>query len=99
MIEVKNIHKGFGDKTVIEDVSATMKAGQCNLIIGASGSGKTVLMKCMVGLFEPIREKCYIMESTLPQWTTRPRQRSARRLVCCSRGLRCLIAKRLEQNL
>jgi phospholipid/cholesterol/gamma-HCH transport system ATP-binding protein len=53
MIEVKNIHKSFGDKTVIEDVSAVMKAGQCNLIIGASGSGKTVLMKCMVGLFEP----------------------------------------------
>jgi phospholipid/cholesterol/gamma-HCH transport system ATP-binding protein len=53
MIEVKNIHKGFDGKTVIEDVSAVMKAGQCNLIIGTSGSGKTVLMKCMVGLFEP----------------------------------------------
>lgn len=53
MIEVKNIKKTFGDKTVIEDVSAVMKAGQCNLIIGSSGSGKTVLMKCMVGLFEP----------------------------------------------
>ena len=53
MIEVKNIKKSFRDKTVIEDVSAVMKAGQCNLIIGASGSGKTVLMKCMVGLFEP----------------------------------------------
>src|SRR5215475_15641458 len=53
MIEVKNIKKSFGDKVVIEDVTATMKAGQCNLIIGTSGSGKTVLMKCMVGLFEP----------------------------------------------
>ena len=53
MIEVKNIKKTFGDKTVIEDVSSVMKAGQCNLIIGSSGSGKTVLMKCMVGLFEP----------------------------------------------
>jgi phospholipid/cholesterol/gamma-HCH transport system ATP-binding protein len=53
MIEVKNIQKKFGDKTVIRDVSAVMKAGQCNLIIGSSGSGKTVLMKCMVGLFEP----------------------------------------------
>src|SRR6186713_3369983 len=52
MIEVKNIKKSFGDKIVIEDVSAVMKAGQCNLIIGTSGSGKTVLMKCMVGLFE-----------------------------------------------
>jgi phospholipid/cholesterol/gamma-HCH transport system ATP-binding protein len=53
MIEVKNIKKSFADKIVINDVSATMKDGQCNLIIGASGSGKTVLMKCMVGLFAP----------------------------------------------
>jgi phospholipid/cholesterol/gamma-HCH transport system ATP-binding protein len=53
MIEVKNIKKSFADKVVINDVSATMKAGQCNLIIGSSGSGKTVLMKCMVGLFSP----------------------------------------------
>ena len=53
MIEVKNIKKSFADKTVIQDVSFVMKAGQCNLIIGSSGSGKTVLMKCMVGLFDP----------------------------------------------
>lgn len=53
MIEVKSIKKQFGDKVVIHDVSTVMKSGQCNLIIGASGSGKTVLMKCMVGLFTP----------------------------------------------
>src|SRR5882757_724577 len=53
MIEVKNLKKSFGDKTVIKDVSAVMQAGMCNLIIGTSGSGKTVFMKCLVGLFEP----------------------------------------------
>lgn len=53
MIEVKNIRKGFNGKTVIDDVSCVMKAGQCNLIIGSSGSGKTVFMKCLVGLFKP----------------------------------------------
>jgi phospholipid/cholesterol/gamma-HCH transport system ATP-binding protein len=53
VIEVKNIKKSFGEKVVINDVSSVMKAGQCNLIIGSSGSGKTVLMKCMVGLFAP----------------------------------------------
>jgi len=53
MIEVKEIQKKFDDKVVIENVSAVMKPGQCNLIIGASGSGKTVLMKCIVGLFNP----------------------------------------------
>jgi phospholipid/cholesterol/gamma-HCH transport system ATP-binding protein len=53
MIEVKNLKKGFAGKTVLEDVSAVMKPGKCNLIIGSSGSGKTVFMKCLVGLFQP----------------------------------------------
>jgi len=53
MIEVKNVSKSFGEKTVLQDVSFTMNAGKTNLIIGTSGSGKTVLMKCMIGLFQP----------------------------------------------
>src|SRR5215203_382844 len=53
MIEVRNIKKGFGDKIVIDGVNAKMSSGKCNLIIGASGSGKTVFMKCLVGLFQP----------------------------------------------
>jgi phospholipid/cholesterol/gamma-HCH transport system ATP-binding protein len=53
MIEVKNLKKGFGGKTVLDGVSVAMKPGQCNLIIGTSGSGKTVFMKCLVGLFQP----------------------------------------------
>ncbi|MBC8034589.1 MAG: ATP-binding cassette domain-containing protein [Chitinophagaceae bacterium] len=53
MIEIKNLKKAFGDKTVIKDVSVVMESGKCNLIIGSSGSGKTVFMKCLVGLFEP----------------------------------------------
>lgn len=50
MIEIKNIKKSFGDKTVLNDVSAQMLPGKTNLIIGSSGSGKTVLMKIMIGL-------------------------------------------------
>jgi len=53
MIEVKKLKKGFGDKIVIDDVSAAMKPGNCTLIIGSSGSGKTVFMKCLVVLFHP----------------------------------------------
>lgn len=53
MIEIKNISKSFGEKSIIKDVSVKFEASKCNLIIGASGSGKTVLMKCIVGLFEP----------------------------------------------
>jgi len=53
MIEIKNIHKQFGERVILDDISAVMDTGKCNLVIGASGSGKTVLTKCMVGLFEP----------------------------------------------
>lgn len=50
MIEVRNVKKSFGGKVVLHDVSAKMEAGKTNLIIGTSGSGKTVLMKIMIGL-------------------------------------------------
>ena len=52
MIEGKNISKSFGDRLVLENVSVTMEKGQTNLIIGQSGMGKTVLLKCLVGLLE-----------------------------------------------
>ena len=53
MIEVKNITKSFEDRTVLHDVSAVFETGKTNLIIGQSGSGKTVLMKSLVGLVTP----------------------------------------------
>jgi len=53
MIEFTNIRKSFGDKLVLDGVSHIMETGKTNLIIGTSGSGKTVLQKCLVGLFEP----------------------------------------------
>jgi phospholipid/cholesterol/gamma-HCH transport system ATP-binding protein len=52
MIEIKNVSKSFGDKEILKNVSAIIETGKTNLIIGTSGSGKTVLQKCMVGLFE-----------------------------------------------
>src|SRR6478735_1627097 len=53
MIEFNNIKKSFGEKVVLDGVSHVMETGKTNLIIGTSGSGKTVLQKCLVGLFEP----------------------------------------------
>jgi len=52
MIEAKNVSKGFSGKQVLVDVSCNFESGKVNLIIGGSGSGKTVLMKCLVGLME-----------------------------------------------
>ncbi|MDE6117133.1 MAG: ATP-binding cassette domain-containing protein, partial [Duncaniella sp.] len=53
MIEVKNITKSFDGKTILHDISAKFYKGKTNLIIGQSGSGKTVLVKSRVGLVRP----------------------------------------------
>lgn len=53
MIEIKNISKSFGEKRVLKDISILFEKGKTNLIIGASGSGKTTIAKCIVGLQEP----------------------------------------------
>ena len=53
MIEVKNLYKSFDGKEVLKDISTVFEDGKTNLIIGQSGSGKTVLMKNLVGLFDP----------------------------------------------
>lgn len=53
MIEVKNLHKGFGDVEVLKGISTTFHPGKTNLIIGQSGAGKTVFLKTLIGLHEP----------------------------------------------
>ena len=53
MIEIRHLTKSFGDKTVLYDINTTFETGKTNLIIGQSGSGKTVLMKNIIGLLTP----------------------------------------------
>lgn len=53
MIEIKNLSKSFEDKVILSDINAQFEQGKTNLIIGASGSGKSVLLKNIVGLFQP----------------------------------------------
>ncbi|MCR5469689.1 MAG: ATP-binding cassette domain-containing protein [Prevotella sp.] len=55
MIEVKHLYKSFEDKDVLKDINTVFEDGKTNLIIGQSGSGKTVLMKNLVGLLEPTK--------------------------------------------
>ncbi|WP_461488416.1 ABC transporter ATP-binding protein, partial [Pontibacter sp. HJ8] len=53
MIEIHNIHKAFNGKKVLDGVSGVFETGKTNLLLGASGTGKSVLLKCIVGLVKP----------------------------------------------
>ncbi len=53
MIKVEHLYKSFDGTPVLKDISVEYEAGKCNMIIGASGSGKTVLLKNLIGLLEP----------------------------------------------
>ncbi len=53
MIEVNNVHKSFGEAHILKGISTSFKKGKTSLVIGQSGSGKTVFLKCLLGLFEP----------------------------------------------
>ncbi|WP_276496185.1 ABC transporter ATP-binding protein [Pontibacter litorisediminis] len=53
MIEIHNIHKSFNGKTVLDGISGVFQTGKTNLLLGASGTGKSVLLKCIVGLIKP----------------------------------------------
>ncbi len=64
MIEARNLYKSFGEKAVLKDVSVKFDEGKINLIIGQSGSGKTVLLKCLVGL-HPITEGDIVIDNII----------------------------------
>ncbi len=60
MIEVTDLYKGFGDTPILKGINATFEKGKTSLVIGQSGSGKTVFLKCMLGLITPEKgDICY----------------------------------------
>lgn len=65
MIKVENLHKRFGDEEVLKGISTTFQKGKTNVIIGQSGSGKTVFMKCLLGLFVPEQGKIIYGETAI----------------------------------
>lgn len=65
MITVENLSKYFGERKVLDNINTVFENGKCNLIIGKSGSGKTVLMKCLVSLFVPDEGYIYFDDRVL----------------------------------
>lgn len=98
MIEVKNITKQFDGRTILNDVSAVMEAGKCNLIIGASGSGKTVFVKCMVGLFEPDSGEILYDGKSFTRGTDEERKQIRQEIGMLFQGSALFDSMTVEQN-
>ncbi|MAL58898.1 MAG: ABC transporter ATP-binding protein [Flavobacteriaceae bacterium] len=65
MIRVENLHKSFGDEEILKGITTTFEKGKTNLIIGQSGSGKTVFLKCLLGLFDAEKGEIYYGEKAI----------------------------------
>ncbi len=65
MIKVDNVKKRFGDEEILKGITTVFDKGKTNLIIGQSGSGKSVLLKCLLGLFQPEEGKIYYEENAI----------------------------------
>jgi phospholipid/cholesterol/gamma-HCH transport system ATP-binding protein len=98
MIEIKNVSKSFGDKQILNDISAVMETGKTNLIIGTSGSGKTVLQKCMVGLFEVDGGEIIFDGKNLTQMTQEERKELRQQIGMLFQGSALFDSMTVEQN-
>ena len=74
MIKVDGIKKSFGEEEILKGISTTFDKGKTNLIIGQSGSGKTVLLKCLIGLFEPNDGLIYFEDKVLKKMNDEDRR-------------------------
>lgn len=98
MIELKDVSKSFGEKAVLQGVTATMYPGKTNLIIGASGSGKTVLMKIMIGLLHADKGEVLFEGKDLMTITDEELKKLRNQIGMLFQGSALFDSKTVEQN-
>ncbi len=98
MIRIKNISKAFGDKTVLEGITHDFHRGKSNLIIGASGSGKSVLMKIIVGLIRPDSGEILYDGHNLLQMDLNERKELRQQIGMLFQGSALFSSMTVEQN-
>src|SRR4051812_9123525 len=99
MIEVKELRKGFAGKSVLNGVSAVMEPGKCNLIIGSSGSGKTVFVKCLVGLFRPDSGDIFYDGQNFTQMNTDQKKEIRKQIGMLFQGSALFSSMTVEENI
>jgi phospholipid/cholesterol/gamma-HCH transport system ATP-binding protein len=98
MIEINNLYKSFGDKIVLENVSGQFLKGKTNLIIGASGTGKSVLLKSMVGLIPPDSGNVFFDGRDFTNGNVDLRQEIRREIGMLFQGSALFDSKNVEEN-
>lgn len=98
MIRVEHLSKAFQDRAVLSDVSAVFHKGKCNLIIGASGTGKSVLLKCIVGLEHPENGSISFDERDFTQADKDMKAEIRREIGMLFQGGALFDSKNVEQN-
>ncbi len=98
MIRVINITKNFEDTTVLENISVTFEQGKTNLIIGQSGSGKTVLLKCIVGLHEIDKGEIWYDDRLYNDLTFKERKKIRKEIGMLFQGGALFDSSTVEQN-
>lgn len=99
MIEFKNIEKSFGEKEVLKGVSGTFSQGMVNQIIGASGTGKSVLLKCIVGLISPDVGEVYYNERDFIRGNRDTQKAIRREIGMLFQGSALFDSKSVEENI
>lgn len=98
MIKVENLMKSFNDVPVLQNISVTFEKGITNLIIGRSGSGKTVLMKCIVGLHEVDQGSVYYDDRNFVIMNFRERKQIRREIGMLFQGSALFDSLTVEEN-
>ncbi|GAB3177427.1 ABC transporter ATP-binding protein [Telluribacter humicola] len=98
MIELKDVAKAFNGNEVLKGVSATLKKGETNLIIGGSGTGKSVLLKCIIGLIKPDRGQILYDGRDFYRCDDEEKQAIRREMGVLFQGGALFDSKTVEQN-
>jgi phospholipid/cholesterol/gamma-HCH transport system ATP-binding protein len=98
MIEIKDIKKSFNGKEVLKGISSVFDQGKCNLIIGASGTGKSVLLKCLVGLINADTGDIFYDNRNFNRGTTEEKQNIRKEIGMLFQGGALFDSKNVEEN-
>jgi phospholipid/cholesterol/gamma-HCH transport system ATP-binding protein len=99
MISVNNIFKSFNGKQVLKDISVVFERGKANLVIGQSGSGKTVLLKCIIGLFEPDSGEVIYEDIVFNKLTSREKREIRKKIGMLFQGGALFDSQTVEENI